>query len=226
MIETVEVHFPEATDDELEPPWDELDPGIVDRVRVLHKAGLLPWSSCQGGPGHLKWYPHILVATSLQTLDEDEKKVVEALLASGEKRFSVARVFHYEESATPDAQFPVTLEIAYPPAGPKSMPIAEWLIQGEVTGFRLSEPLSFHRGLDADAVQEIVRQADTITFQPKQGGPAISLPCTRETYNKIIGEISRRGSFPMQLNVLVGDDAEEIERRAQLMEEMESLPED
>lgn len=37
---------------ELEPPYDSLDPGIRDIVRLLYEGGVEVFESCQGGEGH------------------------------------------------------------------------------------------------------------------------------------------------------------------------------
>ena len=38
-----------------EPPWDVLDPGIVDVVRVIHEAGFETIASCQGHGSEDAW---------------------------------------------------------------------------------------------------------------------------------------------------------------------------
>jgi hypothetical protein len=37
---------------ESEPPWGEIDPGILPIVRVLYEEGIETFESCQGGIGH------------------------------------------------------------------------------------------------------------------------------------------------------------------------------
>lgn len=41
------------------PPWEEIDPGILEIVRVLHANGVETCQSCQGGPGHPYEYPTV-----------------------------------------------------------------------------------------------------------------------------------------------------------------------
>lgn len=64
------------TPDTLEPPWDDLDPGILQIVRALYDAGLIPWSSCQGGEGHVNEAAFVLLAA-----EPEEAACVEAKAA-------------------------------------------------------------------------------------------------------------------------------------------------
>lgn len=58
--------IPEATPEELEPPWDYLDPGIADVVRLLHENGIRMYCSCEGGDGHLFPEPTVIVYDEAQ----------------------------------------------------------------------------------------------------------------------------------------------------------------
>lgn len=37
---------------ESEPPWNDLDPGILPIVKIFYEEGIETYESCQGGPGH------------------------------------------------------------------------------------------------------------------------------------------------------------------------------
>lgn len=43
----------------VEPPYDSLDDGIRDVVRILASAGIETFESCQGGEGHAFFHPTI-----------------------------------------------------------------------------------------------------------------------------------------------------------------------
>lgn len=36
----------------IEPPWDNLDPGILPIVKIFYEEGIETYESCQGGKGH------------------------------------------------------------------------------------------------------------------------------------------------------------------------------
>lgn len=42
-----------------EPPWDEIDPGILPIVKIFYEEGVETYESCQGGRGHA--YPYATV---------------------------------------------------------------------------------------------------------------------------------------------------------------------
>jgi len=51
---------------ELEPPYDTLDPGIRDAVKLLYEGGVETFESCQGGEGHSYPEPTIRFAGERQ----------------------------------------------------------------------------------------------------------------------------------------------------------------
>ena len=69
-------------------PWDDLDPEIVDRVRILTNGGLGTFSSCSG---HGDRNPWVCVSTT------DVEAVYRALQTAGEEGYaiSVEYVFPY-----------------------------------------------------------------------------------------------------------------------------------
>ena len=72
-----------------EPPWAQMDPGIVEAVRALWAVGLVPTDSGDGTSkpvehdGVLR-IPHVFCSTSLTTMVNDADRALTALQALGE----------------------------------------------------------------------------------------------------------------------------------------------
>ena len=45
----------------MEPPYDDIDPGMRDLIRTLFESGFYTHESCQGGPGHARPLPTVLI---------------------------------------------------------------------------------------------------------------------------------------------------------------------
>lgn len=103
----------EATDEELTPPWEQLDAGIVPAVRALWIAGCIPWTSCEGGEGHLKPHAFVGLASSVETLEADAQLAIRTLIDAGFRGFEVSRITSHKDSVEPDEIFPAYISVEF-----------------------------------------------------------------------------------------------------------------
>lgn len=62
-----------------DPPWKDLEFGIVERVRMLYNAGFKPFASCEGHN----------TAPWVNVQETDVEKIHEVLMANGELGFAI-----------------------------------------------------------------------------------------------------------------------------------------
>jgi hypothetical protein len=67
-------------------PWNELDSGIVDRVRVLNKAGWKTFASCDGHNKRPAW---------IRLEGTDPKPIAQTLKNAGYNQFSISIMHTY-----------------------------------------------------------------------------------------------------------------------------------
>lgn len=101
------------SEEEIIPPWEQLDVGIVPVVRALWIAGCIPWTSCEGGEGHLKPHAFVGLASSILTLESDALLATRALIEAGFRDFEVARITSHKDSVVPDEVFPAYISIEF-----------------------------------------------------------------------------------------------------------------
>lgn len=99
--------IPEATPEELEPPWDDIDEGILPLVRLLHENGFVMFSSCEGGEGHHFSDPTVIVWPKGIGGAESQQVIVRLLIDEGYKAFSVGLWWDYH----PPTSHPECVEI-------------------------------------------------------------------------------------------------------------------
>ena len=73
-------------------PWEDLDPGIVDRVKVLHSMGLQPFASGEGGTVDLGGGFKLTMPAWVHVEDTNASSVYERLVQVGDKPHEVSRV--------------------------------------------------------------------------------------------------------------------------------------
>lgn len=95
------------------PPWRYIDPGILELVRELWRAGLTPFASCQGGEGHPFPWPTVLLKSTPQNDRRVAARARRLLLRLGIQRCTIARVERHRSKSTAPETF-VQVEVPSP----------------------------------------------------------------------------------------------------------------
>lgn len=93
-------------------PYDEIDPGIVDLVRMLNENGFRTTGSCEGGARHSDHsfsLPTVQIAAH-PDLDETRKSLCQFLIGRGAEGFSVKTVSMHQKSEMPEPYSYVEVE--------------------------------------------------------------------------------------------------------------------
>jgi len=83
-------------------PYDELDPEIVDVVRLINDGGFPTFFSCQGGEGHGFPLPTVLVRYD-DDLDETRKALCRYLIDKGVEAFSAKTISMHQRTDKPES---------------------------------------------------------------------------------------------------------------------------
>lgn len=98
------------------PRYNEIDPGIVDVVRLLNDNGFQTIASCQGGEGHACEFPNVRIRLGISCggtsyeYDNTRRRLCQFLLSKGFSGFSVKTVTAHQKTCLPEAYSFVEVE--------------------------------------------------------------------------------------------------------------------
>lgn len=76
-----------------EVPWDEIEPGIIPRLRILIDAGFKTFASCEGHDGLSPW---------IRIEGSDVEGIHDALQAGGESGYTISIVYCFPAQGVSD----------------------------------------------------------------------------------------------------------------------------
>jgi hypothetical protein len=80
-----------------------VEPGVLDVVLLLNRAGVFTSSSCDGGRGHQSKRPMVSCQPGSDDMERTRKLLTRVLLKAGYRRFSVQTSYFYEDSTVDGA---------------------------------------------------------------------------------------------------------------------------